>query len=62
MTHCLKSPTGRHETHPTIPIICQHCRDLLPLLFPRHVDMLPAVGWNCPIDDPDAHLGGVGGE
>lgn len=57
---CRKSPTGRHEAHVSIPVICQHCLDLLPRQQPFAVHLLPAIGWNVPMDDPDAHLGAVG--
>ena len=76
MSICTKSKDGKHVPSPRYKVTCLWCRELLPreqleATRPQVVALLQAVrpkldaiahryGWNCPADDPDAHLGALG--
>ena len=61
---CKESPDGRH--HPGSRrrdgLTCYYCEQRIPGSFGQLLERTLHVGWNAPADDPDAHLGAVGGE
>ncbi|HZR25274.1 MAG TPA: hypothetical protein VFA59_16885 [Vicinamibacterales bacterium] len=62
---CKHSPNGKHLVRRVDSFscrVCVYCLRSVPSYSKSSTPVPQSVGWNVPADDPDAHIGAVGGE